>query len=59
MAAGDGGRRDGAALRRTTLTHIKDLLPHGGSVGGALVGQQPFGDSAGGRRLVVLVEGAE
>lgn len=35
-AAGD--RRDGAALRQTMLTHIKDLLPHGGRVGGALIG---------------------
>lgn len=58
VAAGDSGRRDSAALRRTMLTHVKDLLPHGGRVGGTLVGQQPFGDGAGGRRLVVLVEGA-
>lgn len=58
VAAGDGDRRDGAALRQTMLTHIKDLLPHGGRVRGTLVGQQPFGDGAGGRRLVVFVEGA-
>lgn len=30
------------------VTHIKHLLPHRGRVRGALIGQQPLGDGAGG-----------
>lgn len=41
------------------VTHIKHLLPHRGRVRRALIGQQPFRNCAGGRRLVVLIKRTE
>lgn len=51
------GRADVGATRRDE-THVKHLLPHGGRVRGALVGQQPLGDGAAGGYLVVFIERA-
>lgn len=40
-------------------THVEHLLPHGGRVRRALIGQQPFGDGAAGGDLVIFIKRAE